>query len=818
MRHTETFGTRTRGLAGALAALLAALLLVAVEPAAASHYTNTTELSGTTNTAVAASWSKATFPTSASEVLLGRDDLFADSLASGGMQGSRPLLLTSSQTLSSEADAELNRLKPSVVNIMGGPSAVSTAVEDDLKSEGYTVRRFSGPTRIETAIDIARRALPAATSAIVAAAFEPPNTDPTRAFADSIAAGGWAADRNMPVLLTESQRLSTSTKNYLRGAQIRTVFVVGGSSAINDAVITELQQIGMTVERVSGPTRFDTAVEIAKERGYSDASKASATILTEGQASDAWAAGFTAAAYSAANDAPIVLANGSSVPAPTGTWLAPSGKAAATELTCAPKVNRDACDTASEAMGHTPITGSTPRLLAATLGTTAAGATEVSFTFTEPLAAQVSADKFRLYTFDNLQVPATTAARDTARQDVVVATFPEALADDATVAAVAFEAGRGLTSNVPNAEGSVGLQSVTPASGDSRGPILVSVAEEDDNEVNFTFDKPVAACGPNNKYRLVLQKQATGDTGVEVIRGTSGDAVKVDDLTCQVQLASSWHDDDNMTTDTWSGNVGRGVVDAAAVTAVAGGYANPPGGAHVGATEGPDLTGVARESGSTVQMRFTFDQQIDTAVNVNQAASRFKVYDSRGRVFSGTGAAPDATQGTTITRVLVTFDAGALRNVIVGGFVEDEAVKGSLLESGLFNGADEEPMAPGSTTTGNTAAPRLTGITRSTSGSGSTASVTIRFTYSGTVDRGPGTYHVYTDAGERVQLAGCSVVATAGNDDVDCTVSASSAVAYNAAIGAEVAGATYDAIRPAGQSGFTQADSSPSPEHGGTIS
>ena len=819
MQRSEMVGVRTRGAVTILVSLLVAMLFVAVEPAAASHYTNTTELSGTTNAAAAAAWSKVAFTGTTTEVLLGRDDVFADSLASGAMQGNRPLLLTNSQTLSAEANAELNRLRPSIVNILGGPSAVSTAVENDLKSKGYQTRRFSGPTRLETAIDIARRALPAATSAILAAAFTPDPADETRAFADSIAAGGWAADRAFPVLLTENDRLSTVTKNYLRGSVIRTVFVVGGSSAISDSTVTELQQIGMTVRRISGPTRFDTAIRIAQERGAADASKVTEVILTEGQAGNAWAAGFAAGAYSASKDAPIVLSNGATLPAPTATWLSPTSKAAATKLVCAPRVDAAACDAASTAMGHTPITGTTPRLLAAAAGTTTAGVTQIRFTFTEPVASQVSADKFKLYSYDNLPTPASSAVRDTARQDVVVASFPQGIVAQSTVAAVAFDAVRGVSSTVANAEGSVGLNSATST---SRGPNLTSITSDSTSpgsttwQVLFNFDKAISTegCGANSKYTLVGEDE--NGTNADIHRGSAGgNAVLVGTSTCKVDITVT-------STFTFE-KVARGFVEAGTVKAANGGFPNPPSATSGDNSAGPDLESVRRTSATSSQLIYRFDRAIDSAVNVNQAAARFKAYDSRGRVFLGASAAPNTPEGADIREVVVTFSAGELRNVIMGGSVDADAVKGAAgvppgggtPTTGQFNGPDAKAMAATSFPAGTTAAPKLVSVTRTTSGSGAAASVTIRFTYSAQVDRGSGAYAVYTDT-ERVALTTCSVVTAAGGEEVDCTASSGSAQ-YTAALAGTYAAGAYDAIRPTGQSGTDNSRWSPSPEHGGTI-
>lgn len=793
-KTTAGFSSRVTMLIVAVLALVATL--VGVSPAGASHYTNTKELSATTNVGAAIAWSKEVFATSASEVLLGRDDDFADSLSSGSMQNGRPLLLTNKQTLSPETSAELDRLKPGIVNIMGGASAVSVAIENDLKSRSYVqeVRRFSGPTRIETAIDVARRSQPAATSAIIAAAFGPADGDSTRAFADSIAAGGWAADGAIPVLLTETARLTTSTKNYLRTATgILNVFVVGGTSAVSDAVIAELREINKTVKRVSGPTRFDTAVAIAKERGFADASKVSDVIMTEGQAANAWAAGFAAAAYARANDAPIVLSNGATVPTPTRTYLAPSGGAAGTMLVCSPGTTSAACDTATEAMGHAAISGNAPLLLSVTKGVSAQGSTPISFKFSEPVAAQVTGNNFRIYTFDALQVTATSAARHTANQDVVVANFPTADVTESTVAAVAYDAVRALSSGTQNPEGAVSLGSYTRAAGKSRAPNMasfqrVSGTDTDTSwDVEFTFDKALTECGAQNRYFLVRDDVGgnPGDspTRIASYAGTGGGnaTISSDRLKCTATF------DEVPANMTWS-KVARGYVREN--TAQGAGYSGPPSSVSASGTLGPDLTGITVNAASGLAT-FIFDGSLATS---NPTPSLFKIYNSFGR----TDDALTATLATQTDRINVTFQPGVLGNVILGGAVEAGAVTSAV------NPLEPAPRsnAPGAigravTFTGRTAGPALASVARTTSNSNA---VTIVFTFSDAVSKTSGSFVVYSETGARQTLTGntCSVDPSDGKK-VNCSAGSNEATVFNAMRAAKRGGITYDAVRPSGQ-------------------
>jgi putative cell wall-binding protein len=331
--------------AGLCAVLIAALLPSA---ALAATYEGTTVLQSADAVGAAVAFSQLTFPTGASEALLGRDDVFADALASGALQDGRPLLLTRGDSLAPATDAELERLGVKTVRILGGTGAVSVAVENQLKTAGYAVQRVSGPSRIETAIAVARAAAPESAAVILARAFAG-ETDPTQAFADSLSAGAWSAESGRPVLLTESAKLSDATAAYLKEKQVKQVYIVGGETAVSPAAAAQATALGATVTRVSGPTRFDTAVAIAKARGVESGAQAKRVVLVDGQAATGWSSGFAAAALAGADSGgPVLLTNGATLPEPTSAYLAPGGPAV--DLVCAPSVSAEACEAAAKAL------------------------------------------------------------------------------------------------------------------------------------------------------------------------------------------------------------------------------------------------------------------------------------------------------------------------------------------------------------------------------------------------------------------------------------------------------------------------------------
>ncbi|MGI9016816.1 MAG: cell wall-binding repeat-containing protein [Euzebya sp.] len=300
------------------------------------------------NVAVALALSAITNLGQVDTVILARDDQFADALASGVLQGSSPLLLVPSSGAVPQAVTDrLTELAPTQVVILGGENAISPEVEAEL-AQTYIVERRAGASRLETAIDIATTDVPFATTAILARAFPAAgSTDPTQAFADSLAAGGWSAATGWPVLLTQSEVLSTSTADYLADASITEIKIVGGLAAVSAEVETALRDLGITVERVAGSSRFATAVATADAR----ATTSGRSIVVEGQAADAWAAGFAAAGRSAALDAPIVLTTGPTLPEVTATFLTglQGAEGDPAQLTCV--TDPTACEAAAAARG-----------------------------------------------------------------------------------------------------------------------------------------------------------------------------------------------------------------------------------------------------------------------------------------------------------------------------------------------------------------------------------------------------------------------------------------------------------------------------------
>lgn len=204
--------------------------------------------------------SKNQFP-AARTVVIASADVYADSLAAVPLAAwnDAPILLTNKDSLLTPTAAEIQRLGAREVIIAGGPNTVSNTVAEDLVRLGVQVRRVFGPTRFETAANIAKE-LPAPETVYIA---EGANPNPSRGWPDALAMGPVAAVGGHPILLVTTDTLPASTAQAIRDLKATSVNVVGGPAAVSDAVMNEIKKTGAKVRRLSGADRFETSTVVA---------------------------------------------------------------------------------------------------------------------------------------------------------------------------------------------------------------------------------------------------------------------------------------------------------------------------------------------------------------------------------------------------------------------------------------------------------------------------------------------------------------------------------------------------------------------------
>jgi len=228
---------------------------------------------------------------SSEEALLATAGGFPDALAAGALAArlDAPILLTDPGELPVDVLQELRRLQVRRVRILGGVSAVSAAVERSLRDAGFEIARLEGPERFATAGAVARAAGPAASGDVVLAL----GTD----FADAVAAGALSASPDHPpTLLSARDELPAATEQALGQLGARRVLIIGGESAISESVSRRLLELGYLVERLAGPSRFDTSAAVARAAMVRFGEGTRPVVLATGYGyADALAAGALAA-------------------------------------------------------------------------------------------------------------------------------------------------------------------------------------------------------------------------------------------------------------------------------------------------------------------------------------------------------------------------------------------------------------------------------------------------------------------------------------------------------------------------------------------
>lgn len=123
-------------------------------------------------------------------------------------------------------------------------------------SHDVTPARVAGDDRIATAAAVAMLQYPEGTDqALLAKAGD---------FPDALAGAPLASERGAPILLTLENELAPGTIQALQELGVSTVTILGGPDAVDDEVVQALRDLGYTVDRIFGPTRFETAAEITR--------------------------------------------------------------------------------------------------------------------------------------------------------------------------------------------------------------------------------------------------------------------------------------------------------------------------------------------------------------------------------------------------------------------------------------------------------------------------------------------------------------------------------------------------------------------------
>ena len=197
---------------------------------------------------------------SVNNVIIASGKNFADALAGSYLayQKYAPILLTNGKNAEDIRQYLQENLYPDgTVYILGGAGAVPESLVEYLSD--FNVKRLSGSTRYQTNLEILKEAMTDGNWDIWEETGKEFIICTGKKFADSLS----ASSLGLPIMLV-SNELSAEQLEYFASVSPSKFYVLGGSAAVSDTVVTQLESLG-EVERISGKDRYETSVLIAEK-------------------------------------------------------------------------------------------------------------------------------------------------------------------------------------------------------------------------------------------------------------------------------------------------------------------------------------------------------------------------------------------------------------------------------------------------------------------------------------------------------------------------------------------------------------------------
>ncbi len=284
-----------------------------------------TRLSGSNRLQTAVALSQETH-TSARSVIIVPADSHVEALVAAPLAAliDAPILLAGPDGLDRDVTAEVERLDPLNAYVIGDTDQLPAGIEQELTDAGVRNQaRITARDRYALSAAVAREVLSypqaAEVDRMILALGDA--DEASRAWPDALSASALAAHTITPILLTEGDRLPDAVADLLTEERPSDLIVVGGTSAIEEAVAEEAGEIAdATVERLSGATRYATSVAVAAAARAAGLDGDAVWVATGRNFPDALAAGPAAAR----SGSPLVLVDGLAVAgAPdSADWLA----------------------------------------------------------------------------------------------------------------------------------------------------------------------------------------------------------------------------------------------------------------------------------------------------------------------------------------------------------------------------------------------------------------------------------------------------------------------------------------------------------------
>jgi putative cell wall-binding protein len=226
-------------------------------PPASSDPAESVRIAGADRYQTAAAISKVSFAPGVSVAYVATGANFPDALAAGpaAAAAEAPLLLVTRDTIPSATAAELTRLRPGRIVVLGGSGVVSNGVAAALRgfTTGSRVDRIAGSDRYQTAAAVSRAHFAPGRAVVYVATGQN--------FPDALAGGAAAGKDGGPLLLVKGNEVPRATADELRRLAPKSVVILGSTGVVSNGVAATLAKLtGASVSRLAGADRYDTAV------------------------------------------------------------------------------------------------------------------------------------------------------------------------------------------------------------------------------------------------------------------------------------------------------------------------------------------------------------------------------------------------------------------------------------------------------------------------------------------------------------------------------------------------------------------------------
>ncbi|MCS5716972.1 cell wall-binding repeat-containing protein [Herbiconiux sp. CPCC 205763] len=251
----------------------------------------------------------AKFPADIDTVYVASGAVFPDALSASAAAGAQdaPVLLVTKDAIPAVVDAELRRLQPQRIVLMGGLNTIGAAVETALGAYTDAVDRIGGADRFVVSAAVSRGVFDPDREVAYVASGE--------VFPDALSGSAAAGLLGGPVLLVTKTGIPADVKTELERLHPSRIVVLGGTNTVADSVATGLTAIAPTT-RIDGADRYAVSASVSADAF--DVDDTGTVYVASGEVFPDALSGSAAAIHS---HAPVLLVSKESIPATIATEL-----------------------------------------------------------------------------------------------------------------------------------------------------------------------------------------------------------------------------------------------------------------------------------------------------------------------------------------------------------------------------------------------------------------------------------------------------------------------------------------------------------------